>query len=40
LAVLPLSVALAFDVFIGVERSIAAGWGVFGGAAFFVLAIL
>jgi Family of unknown function (DUF6328) len=40
LALLPLSVALAVDVFVGVERSIAPAWGILAGAVFFVLAML
>ncbi|HEY7297440.1 MAG TPA: DUF6328 family protein [Xanthobacteraceae bacterium] len=40
LALLPLAVALAADVFVGVERSITPAWGVFAGAGFFGLAVL
>ena len=39
-ALLPLSIALAFDVFIALERIAGAAWGVGLGAGFFLLAML
>jgi hypothetical protein len=39
-ALLPLSIALAFDVFIAMDRIAGAAWGAGSGAGFFVLAML